>query len=59
VRVENALLYYMALKKAGVPAEMHLYPKGGHGYGLRRTDATVTSWPDRMTDWMGASGWLK
>jgi acetyl esterase/lipase len=58
VRVENALLYYVALKKAGVPAEMHLYPKGGHGYGLRRTEATVTSWPDRMADWMRASVWL-
>jgi len=59
VRVENAVYYYLALKNAGVPAEMHLYPKGGHGYGLRRTEVTVTSWPDRVTDWMRASGWLK
>jgi acetyl esterase/lipase len=59
VRVESALSYYLALKNARVPAEMHLYPRGGHGYGLRRTAADVTSWPDRMEDWMKASGWLK
>jgi acetyl esterase/lipase len=58
-RVESALFYYLALKKASVPAEMHLYPKGGHGYGLRRTELTVSTWPDRVADWMKASGWLK
>ena len=36
VRVENSLFYYAALRKARVPAEMHLYPSGGHGYGLRK-----------------------
>jgi acetyl esterase/lipase len=59
VRVENALFYYLALKNAKVPAEMHLYPNGGHGYGLRRTGHDVTSWPDRVADWMRTSGWLK
>ena len=59
VRVETGLFYYLALKNAKVPAEMHLYPRGGHGYGLRRTENDVTSWPDRMHDWMKASGWLK
>ncbi|MCX6953479.1 MAG: alpha/beta hydrolase [Verrucomicrobia bacterium] len=58
VRVETGLFYYLALKNAKVPAEMHLYPKGGHGYGLRRTAADVTSWPDRVGDWMKASGLL-
>lgn len=58
VHVENALVYYGALKQAGVPAELHLYPTGGHGYGLRRTTALVTTWPDRVHDWMKASGWL-
>ena len=56
--VESALVYYQALKNAHVPAEMHLYSTGGHGYGLRRTAATVTTWPDRVEDWMRASGWL-
>ncbi len=56
--VESSLVYYRALKNAGVPAELHLYPSGGHGYGLRRTAATVTTWPDRVADWMRAAGWL-
>ncbi|HEY1171190.1 MAG TPA: alpha/beta hydrolase [Verrucomicrobiae bacterium] len=59
VRVESALFYYLALKNAKVPAEMHLYPKGGHGYGLRPSDNTVSSWPKRVEEWMGASGLLK
>lgn len=58
VRVETGLFYYLALKKAGVSAEMHLYPRGGHGYGLRRTALDVTSWPDRLADWMKSSGFL-
>jgi len=40
VRVENAVFYNLTLKNAKVPAELHLYPTGGHGYGLRRTDKT-------------------
>lgn len=59
VRVENALFYYVALKNAHVPAELHLYPTGGHGYGLRRTADNVTTWPDRVADWMKTAGWLK
>ena len=59
VRVENVLFYYAALKNAKVPAEMHVYPRGGHGYGLRRTADDVTTWPDRVADWMKASGWLQ
>jgi len=43
---------YIALKKAGASAELHIYESGGHGYGLRRTDLPVTSWPDRMEEWM-------
>jgi acetyl esterase/lipase len=54
VRVENSIFYYLALKNAKVPAEMHLYPKGGHGYGLRRTADSVTTWPNRVEDWMRA-----
>ena len=58
VRIENATFYYMALKKAGVPAELHLYPTGGHGYGLRRSEHYVTTWPDRVADWMRSQGLL-
>jgi acetyl esterase/lipase len=58
-RVENAVEYYKSLKAAGVSAEMHLYPTGEHGYGLRRTADDVTTWPDRVADWLKAGGWLK
>ena len=59
VGVEGALHYSLALKKAKVPFEVHIYPVGGHGYGLRRTDKVVTTWPDRVADWLHASGWLR
>jgi acetyl esterase/lipase len=59
VRVETGLFYYLALKNAKVPAELHLYPTGGHGYGLRRSAHDVTTWPDRVHDWMKTGGWLK
>ena len=59
VRVENAVLYYLALKQAGVPSELHVYPTGGHGYGLRRSEHSVTTWPDRAADWMRSRGLLR
>ncbi|WCJ57992.1 alpha/beta hydrolase [Fontisphaera persica] len=59
VRVENSVYYYLALKKAGVAAELHIYPRGGHGYGLRPTDNPVTHWPRRVEEWLRAGGWLK
>lgn len=52
VHVENAIEYFMALKLAKVPAELHVYAQGGHGYGLRRTALPVTTWPDRVQDWL-------
>lgn len=58
VRVENALFYYLALKQADVSAELHLYPDGGHGFGLRPT-GTAATWPARAADWLRAAGWLK
>lgn len=58
IGVEGALVYYQALHAAGVPAEMHLYPRGGHGYGLRRTREPVTAWPERAAAWLEAEGLL-
>ncbi|HXJ75267.1 MAG TPA: alpha/beta hydrolase, partial [Candidatus Dormibacteraeota bacterium] len=58
VRVENALYYTLALQKAKVPVELHLYPSGGHGYGLRRTEKPVTTWPQRAEDWLRSQGML-
>ena len=51
VHEENALLYFQALKEAKVPAELHLYAQGGHGYGLRPTDLPVTHWPRLVETW--------
>jgi acetyl esterase/lipase len=52
VHVENAVVYFMALKKAKVPAELHIYSQGGHGYGLRRTELPVTTWPQLAETWL-------
>ena len=52
VHVENSTVYYQALKNAKVPAEMHLYAQGGHGYGLRRTALPVTNWPASVETWL-------
>jgi acetyl esterase/lipase len=52
VHVENSTVYYLALKNAGVPVEMHLYAQGGHGYGLRRTEMPVTTWPQSVETWL-------
>lgn len=56
--IDSSLFYYYALKEAGVPANMHLYSKGGHGYGLRDTGAAVNEWPDRAEDWFREIGIL-
>jgi acetyl esterase/lipase len=50
--VNNSLVYYLALKKANVPVEMHLYGQGGHAYGLRRTKFAVTEWPALVEKWL-------
>ncbi len=52
VHVENTLVYYAALKDARVPAEMHVYAKGGHGYGLRPTELPITKWPVLAAEWL-------
>jgi acetyl esterase/lipase len=52
VHVENATVYFLQLKAAKVPAELHLYAEGGHGYGLRRTELPVTTWPDTARIWL-------
>ena len=52
VHVENAVVYFLALKNAKVPAELHIYAEGGHGYGLRRTSLPVTKWPLSVETWL-------
>ncbi len=58
VRPENVLVYAIALQQAKVPLELHVYPTGGHGYGLRRTENPVTAWPDRVALWLRGRGLL-
>jgi len=58
VGVENTLVYYAALRTAKVPAEAHLYPVGGHGYGLRPTAKPVTGWPHLAEPWLRSLGVL-
>ena len=52
VHVENATNYFLQLKSAKVPAELHIYAEGGHGYGLRRAALPVTTWPDTAAIWL-------
>ena len=56
--VKNSLVYYIALKKAGVPVEMHLYAHGGHAFGLRSTNRPITGWPQLMETWLGTIGMI-
>jgi acetyl esterase/lipase len=58
VGVMNSIDYYVALTQQKVPAEMHLYAKGGHGYGLRPAGDLVTTWPARLQDWLQSIGML-
>jgi acetyl esterase/lipase len=50
--VNQSLVYYMGLKNAGVPVEMHLYAQGGHAFGLRHTDLPITDWPQLAEIWL-------
>ena len=54
--VENSLVYFAALKRAGVPAELHLYAQGGHAFGLRRTKLPITGWPQLVETWLATIG---
>jgi len=56
--VDDSLVYYIALKNAGVPVEMHLYAQGGHAFGLRRTKLPVTRWPELVETWLGTLGMI-
>ncbi len=56
---ENSVLFYMALRKAKVPAELHIYEKGAHGVGLAPRDPVLSSWPKRLADWLKVRGLLQ
>jgi acetyl esterase/lipase len=56
--INQSLVYYIALKNAGVPVEMHLYAQGGHAFGLRRTKFPITAWPQLVETWLGTIGMI-
>jgi acetyl esterase/lipase len=53
---ENSIRYYLAMQKAGVPAELHIYLKGGHGFGIRPATGPAAKWTDRCTEWLVQTG---
>lgn len=55
---QNSVAFYLALKNAGVPAELHIYEKGSHGVGLAPNDRELSTWPDRLLGWMRGRGLL-
>lgn len=58
VSPENSVRFYMALLKAKVPAEMHIYQRGGHGFGMAYLDPALSSWTGRLADWLRVRGYL-
>ncbi len=58
ISAANSIAFYLALKKANVPAELHVFPTGGHGYGLRPSEHAVSSWPKLAERWLNGLGVL-
>jgi acetyl esterase/lipase len=58
VPVENSVLFYLALRKAGVAAEMHIFERGPHGVGLALRDPALSMWPELLANWFRARGLL-
>ncbi len=56
--VDDALVYYIALKNAGVPVEIHSYAQGGHAFGLRPTKLPATHWPELVETWLRSIGMI-
>jgi acetyl esterase/lipase len=56
--INHSLVYYIALKNAGVPVEMHLYAQGGHAFGLRPTKFPITRWPRLVETWLRTIGMI-
>ena len=59
VPAENSVLFYLALRKAGVPAELHIFEKGPHGVGLAGGDAALSEWPKLLGNWFRTRGLIK
>ena len=59
VPVSNSVLLFAELQKAGVPAELHVYATGGHGFGMRNTGHPINTWPQRCAEWLKSHGYVK
>ncbi len=59
VPAENSVQYYLGLRKQKIPAELHIHETGGHGFGLRKSEFSISEWPQRCEAWMRGAGWLK
>jgi acetyl esterase/lipase len=59
VPLENSIAFYLALRQAGVPAELHLFKQGPHGFGLRQGLGPTSGWPKICEEWMRCNGWIK
>jgi acetyl esterase/lipase len=59
VPAENSVSYFLALRQAGVPAEMHIFEKGGHGVGLANDDPALSPWSVLLASWMRSRGLIK
>jgi acetyl esterase/lipase len=57
--VDHSVRLYTAWKQAGIPAELHIYSKGGHGFGMRKVPIPAATWTDRLRDWLDTQGLLK
>jgi len=55
---ENSIEFFLDLKRAGVPGELHVYQQGGHGFGMLKRGQPVHDWPARCAEWMRVQGWL-
>ena len=53
-----ATVLYLEYKKLSIPCELHLFTKGGHGFGMRDNKQPINAWPQRSAEWMGSMGWL-
>ena len=58
IAADNSVHLYLALKRAGVPAELHVYASGGHGFGLRPSEHPVSRWPQQCEQWLRKQGVL-
>lgn len=59
ISAENSVAYYLALKKNKIPAELHIFARGGHGFGLRPSENPCSLWPDRCAQWLKSMGILQ